>query len=86
MLYCLILGASYSSSLKSYMTTPLMVESLDSIKDIVNGPLPWKYTRYYGIEENVLASMTDEVHKKLWNNKISLYEYNSPVSDIVCCK
>ncbi len=81
MLYCFIVSTSYSSTLKSYMTAPVMSKSLNSINDIVNGPLPWEFMIYFNAEEDTMAKMENKLHKKLWRNKISLYDYQKPVRD-----
>ncbi len=79
MLYCLVIGASYSSNLKSHLTTPELVPALDSLEEIVSGDLPWKYPVYYTAEEEIMASMKDPVHQKFWKDKITLQEYSTPV-------
>ncbi len=79
MLYCVILGMSYSSSLKSFLTTPDMVPSLNSLAEIVDTDLPLKMQLYGTAEEAFISRMTDPVHKKFWQKKIVLDSYNLPV-------
>ncbi len=79
MYYCLLLGMCYTSNLKSYLTTPEMVPSLDSLAEIVAGDLPWKMQIYGSAEEAFVSKMTDPVHQKFWREKIVVNGFNVPV-------
>ena len=40
-LYCVIISASYSGSLKAFLTLPVYQPPIDNLKDVLDSGLPW---------------------------------------------
>ena len=78
LLYSFLIGAFYSSNLKSQLTMPVLVPSLDTLEEIVASNLPIKFVRYNVIEEEFLCR-AGELHKRFCEKRVDFYQYHTPV-------
>ncbi len=83
MLYCVLIGASYSSNLKSHLTTPLATGAVSTLKELIEQPdMDIVFPIYFSSEESYIASSEQPTLKKLWERKVPIYEYYTPVQRI----
>ena len=45
-MYCFILAASYSGSLKAFLTLPVYEAPIDNLEDVIDSGLPWGMVDY----------------------------------------
>ncbi len=79
MLSSMLLCFFYSSTLKSHLTSPVLIPSLKSFAEIVEGHLPWKIPPFISSEYAWLPTLNNSVIRKLWNERIVLDGFSTPV-------
>ena len=52
-MYCLIIGASYSGSLRSFLILPIYNEPIETLKDVLDSGFSWGYT-FTGEEASII--------------------------------
>ncbi len=87
LLYCLVISASYSSTMKSHLTVPEMVPAVDSLREVAEGDLPWGRKTYggnfgeYQPETEWVAYIfsVGSLRRKLWDGIVPVYDLSSAV-------
>ena len=70
-LYCVIISASYSGSLKAFLTLPVYQPPIDNLNDVLDSGLPWGMVLYGEEEEEMMASSPEgSVIRRIWDEKI----------------
>ncbi len=79
-LYCLVLSASFSSALKSSLIEPSLEPPVSTLSDLAWGDLPFLMPMFESSEHTLLAMSEDPVRKRLWERKVPMYDFLTPVS------
>ena len=70
-LYCFIIAAAYSGSLKAFLALPVYEDAIDTLQDVIDSGLPWGMVLYGEEEEEMMASSPEgSVIRRIWDEKI----------------
>ena len=69
-LYCLVIGSSYTGNLKAHLTTPTFTQPINSLAEVIESGLEWGMVMYGEEEERMMAQSTDPVISTIWKYKI----------------
>ena len=81
-LYCFVISASYSGSLKAFLTTPEYGSPIDTLRDVLESGLPWGMVLYGEEEEMMMASspLGSDI-RTIWDGKI-IKPYSPTVAEV----
>ena len=81
-LYCFVISASYSGSLKAFLTTPEYGSPIDTLRDVLESGLPWGMVLYGEEEEMMMAnSPLGSDIRTIWDGKI-IKPYSPTVAEV----
>ena len=80
-LYCLVIGSSYTGNLRAFLITPSFTDPINTLKEVVESGLEWGMVMYGEEEERMMAQSTDPVISAIWKYKVEEpYRPTPPVS------
>ena len=80
-LYCLVIGSSYTGNLRAFLITPTFTKPINTLKEVVESGLEWGMVMYGEEEERMMAQSKDPVISAIWKYKIEEpYRPTPPVS------
>ena len=84
LLFCLIIGFSYSSILRSQLIAPQIKPAIDSLQEVIDSGFDVKVAIPDDLYSDILVTSNDPIHQGLYQKQVRLGDFRAKVT--LCSK